>query len=132
VVRSGIPLIVASGLKPDAIGRIVAAKQEGTMFVPRPGKMKGRKRWIAFFNSPKGALVVDDGAKQALREGGKSLLPPGIVRCEGSFAPGDIVRIRDVDGTEFARGIVDFTSVEIASGNIRRSEVVHRDNLVIL
>jgi len=132
VMRSGIPLVIASGRKPSVLANILAGQEEGTLFVPQPNKLKGRKRWIAFFHRPKGVLFVDDGAKRALRESGKSLLPPGISRCEGDFATGDIVRICDADGTEFARGIADFTAEQIRSRQLPRVEVVHRDNLVIL
>jgi len=92
-----------------------------------------------------GALQVDDGAKHALRNKGKSLLPPGVTRCEGDFAAGDVVRLCDLDGTEFARGIAKFGAEEIrgqiqargeagekSPGRILREELVHRDDLVIL
>jgi glutamate 5-kinase len=131
VVRSGIPLIIASGKKKGVLARILQGADEGTMFVPQPAKLAGRKRWIAFFHHPKGALVVDDGAKKALRENGKSLLPPGVARCEGEFAAGEVVRICDLNGTEFARGICDFDSA-LVSARLTREVLVHRDNLVIL
>jgi glutamate 5-kinase len=130
--RSGIPLIVASGRKTNVLADILGGEDEGTLFVPQPNKLKGRKRWIAFFHHPKGTLFVDEGAKKALREKGKSLLPPGVARCEGNFAAGEVVRICDLDGTEFARGIADFSSDEIKARQLQRVEVVHRDNLVIL
>ena len=132
VMRSGIPLVIASGKKTDALIRVVAGEEEGTLFIAQPTKLQGRKRWIAFFHHPKGALFVDDGAKLALREGGKSLLPPGIARCEGNFAVGDVVRICDLDGTEFARGIAKFGAGEIRAKKLARVELVHRDDLVIL
>jgi len=132
VVRSGIPLVIASGRKKRVLARVVAGEVEGTLFVPQPTRLQGRKRWIAFFHHPKGALFVDAGAKKALRENGKSLLPPGVARCEGEFAAGDVVRICDLDGTEFARGIPAFNSAEICARQLKRVEVVHRDNLVIL
>jgi glutamate 5-kinase len=112
--------------------RVLDGEDEGTLFVPQPGKLKGRKRWIGFFHHPKGSLFVDEGAKRALREAGKSLLPPGVSRCEGEFNAGDIVRICDLDGTEFARGISRFSSDEISGRQLTRVEVVHRDDLVIL
>jgi glutamate 5-kinase len=102
------------------------------LFVPKTARLQGRKRWIAFFHHPKGALFVDDGARKALREGGKSLLPPGVARCEGEFDAGDVVRICDLDGTEFARGIAAYRSQEIQARKLQRVEVVHRDNLVVL
>lgn len=132
VVRSGIPLVIASGQVPGLLSRVVAGDEVGTIFVPKPNKLKGRKRWIAFFHSPKGTLVIDDGAKKALRESGRSLLPPGIVRAEGEFAAGEIVRLCDLNGTEFARGIADCDSASITGHRLARVEVVHRDNLVIL
>jgi glutamate 5-kinase len=132
VVRAGIPLVIAMGRKHDVLARVVSAEPEGTIFVPRPNKLKGRKRWIAFFHHPKGMLVVDEGAKRALREQGKSLLPPGVVRCEGEFAAGEVVRLCDPDGTEFARGISGFAAHIIRAGQVARTELIHRDNLVIL
>jgi glutamate 5-kinase len=132
VVRSGIPLVIASGKKKNVLAKILAGENEGTLFVAPPTKLQGRKRWIAFFHHPQGALFVDDGAKLALREKGKSLLPPGVARCEGEFAAGDVVRICDLNGTEFARGIVKFSAAEVRGRKLARIEVVHRDDLVIL
>lgn len=132
VIRSGIPMVIASGRKKDMLASILDGNICGTIFKPRPEKLKGRKRWIAFFHRPKGSLFVDAGAKKAVREGGKSLLPPGITRSDGDFEAGDIVRICDTDGLEFARGICDFSSEVIQSHSLPRTEVVHRDNLVIL
>ena len=132
VVRSGVPLVIASGQKYDTLARIVAGEDEGTLFVAQPAKLQGRKRWIAFFHHPRGALFVDDGAKLALREKGKSLLPPGVARCEGDFKVGDVVRICDLDGTEFARGLARFDSEAVRARNLPKEELVHRDDLVIL
>ena len=131
VVRAGIPMIIASGKKKAALARILQGEEEGTMFVAQPAKLAGRKRWIAFFHHAKGTLFVDDGARKALRENGKSLLPPGVARCEGEFAASDVVRICDLNGTEFARGICDFASTAVRARQIREV-LVHRDNLVIL
>jgi glutamate 5-kinase len=131
-VRSGIPLVIASGKKKQVLAKILAGEDEGTLFVPQPTKLQGRKRWIAFFHHPQGALFVDDGAKLALREKGKSLLPPGVARCEGEFAAGDVVRICDLNGTEFARGIARFDSAAVRARKLPKEELVHRDDLVIL
>jgi glutamate 5-kinase len=132
VVRSGIPLVIASGKKKNVLAKVLAGEDEGTLFVPQPNKLQGRKRWIAFFHHPKGALFVDDGAKIALRESGKSLLPPGVARCEGDFVAEEVVRICDLNGTEFARGIAKFSAEEIRAKKLARVELVHRDDLVIL
>jgi len=131
-VRSGIPLVIASGRKTNTLERILAGEDEGTLFVPKPAKMRGRKRWIAFFHHPKGTLYVDDGARKALREQGKSLLPPGVARCEGDFDKDDVLRICDLNGTEFARGIAGYDADTIRAQQLKRVEIVHRDNLVIL
>ena len=132
VVRSGIPLVIASGRKKNVLGRILGGEVEGTLFIAEPRKLRGRKRWIAFFHHPHGALFVDEGAKRALREKGKSLLPPGVARCEGDFAAGDVVRICDLDGTEFARGIARFAAAAVRARQLPKEELVHRDDLVIL
>ena len=132
VMRSGIPLVIASGKRKGVLARVLNGEDEGTLFVPQTRKLQGRKRWIGFFHHPKGSLFVDDGARKALRDGGKSLLPPGITRLEGHFKSGDIVRICDSNGMEFARGITNADCDDIISGQRSRTEVVHRDNLVIL
>jgi glutamate 5-kinase len=132
VIRAGIPLVIASGRKKQVLAQVLEGQEEGTIFIPQPNKLKGRKRWIAFFHHPRGSLFVDEGAKKALREGGKSLLPPGIARCEGNFAAGDIVSIRDLNGTEFARGIAKYASADVQARQLPRTEVVHRDDLVVL
>ncbi len=132
VVRSGIPLVIAPGRNKSVLGEILEAKNTGTLFVPRATKLKGRKRWIAFFHSPHGTIYVDEGCKQALREKGTSLLPPGVMKCEGHFAAGEVVRVCDPNGTEFARGITFFHSDALKTHDLPRTEVIHRDNLVIL
>ena len=132
VIRSGIPLVIASGRKKNALVKVANGEEEGTLFVAPPTKMHGRKRWIAFFHHPKGTLFVDNGAKKALRENGKSLLPPGVSRCEGEFAADDVVRICDLDGMEFARGIARYSAQEINAGKLARVVLIHRDDLVIL
>lgn len=130
--RSGIPAVIASGRRPGVLDRVVRGEPEGTLFVPGPAKLRSRKRWIAFFHRPQATLIVDDGAKAALRDHGKSLLPPGVTRWEGRFQSGDVVRVCDLEGTEFARGIVAFDADTLAAGRAARQEVIHRDNLVIL
>ena len=132
VIRSGIPLVIASGRKTSVLGSITSAKDEGTLFIPKPSKLASRKRWIAFFHRPAGALIVDDGAKAALREKGRSLLLAGVTRVEGNFQAGEVVSIRDNNGTEFARGLARVGVNEIRNKSITKPDVVHRDNLVIL
>jgi len=130
--RTGIPMVIASGKKKRVLANLLDGRDEGTFFVPRPGRLRGRKRRIAFFHHPKGSLWVDNGARDALRDKGKSLLPPGVARCNGDFAKGDVVRICDLDGTEFSRGISRFDADEIRARKLKGIEIVHRNDLVIL
>ncbi|MFT6618741.1 MAG: glutamate 5-kinase [Limisphaerales bacterium] len=130
--RSGIGSIIANGHDETILAQVLTSKDVGTFFVPQEGKLKGRKRWIAFFHHPKGYIHVDAGAKVALRDRGRSLLQVGVVECVGNFAREEVVRICDEDGTEFARGITQFAADEITPKTGREDEVVHRDDLVIL
>jgi len=132
VIRSGIPLVIASGRKKNVLRDITAGEDEGTLFVPKPGKLASRKRRIAFFRRPAGSVFVDEGAKKALREKGRSLLLPGVIRCEGDFDAGAVISIRDLNGVEFARGIAKADSEAICGKSLAKTDVVHRDNLVIL
>jgi len=75
---------------------------------------------------------VDDGARDALRDKGKSLLPPGVAKCNGEFAKGDVVRICDINGTEFSRGISRFDADKIRARELKGIEIVHRNDLVVL
>ncbi len=132
VARAGISLVIAPGKNESALTDILRGEDIGTLFVPQKAKLSGRKRWIAFFHSPHGTVYVDEGCKEALREKGRSLLPPGVKKCDGHFAAGEVVRVCDLNGTEFARGISFFNSDALKSGDLPRTEVIHRDNLVIL
>lgn len=145
VTDSGTPLIIANGKTDDILMKIVDGKKVGTLFIPRLNKMTARKRWIAFSTRSKGWLMVDSGAKQALAERDKSLLPSGIIGVEGKFEAGDIISIKDEREKEFARGLVNYSSDEVKKIKGAKSqeietrlgykyydEVIHRDNLVII
>ena len=142
---AGIPTVVASGLKEGVLEAILRGAEAGTFFVPSRSRMQSRKRWLAFASVPRGAIVVDAGARRALVSGGKSLLPSGIRTTRRSFRAGDVVSLVDPEDREFARGLANYSrdevekikglkSHEIAAvlGHKPYDEVVHRDNLVIL
>jgi glutamate 5-kinase len=142
---SGIPMVIASGREPGMLGRLLKDEPVGTYFLPREDRLASRKRWIAFAVPREGRLMVDAGARKALTEGGKSLLPSGIVSVEGEFAAGAAVGLAEQDGPEFARGLVNYDAAElrkirgVKTKDIERTlgykgldEVVHRDNLVVL
>ena len=141
---SGVPMIIASGRKQGVLARVLKGETVGTYFAPKADRLGARKRWIAFAVTPQGRLTVDAGARQALTQHGKSLLPSGVLDVEGDFAAGEVVALVG-DGREFARGLVNFDAGELRRirgaktrdiatrlGYKSFDEVIHRDNLVIL
>ena len=104
----------------------------GTRFLAGSGKLSSRKRWIAFYHHAEGSLTVDAGAVVALRDHGRSLLAPGILRCEGEFQAGDVVRICDPEGREFARGLAGASAAEVRGRSQQKAEVIHRDDIALL
>jgi glutamate 5-kinase len=144
VTEAGDYAVIADGRTPRVLTRLLAGEKVGTLFMPAPNKLSARKRWIGWTVLPRGTITVDDGAAKALRRGGKSLLAIGVTAVEGQFLHGDVVRIRDSAGLEFARGLTNYTSAEVdrirglrssqfaaVLGSKPYDEVVHRDNLVI-
>ena len=145
VTDAGIPLVIANGRDEDILIKVISGENVGTLFIPKLNKMTARKRWIAFSTRPKGAVVVDSGAKRALAEKEKSLLSSGIIGVEGKYEATDIISIKDDKGIEFARGLVNYSSeeIQVIKGAKSRQieamlgykyydEVIHRDNLVII
>jgi glutamate 5-kinase len=147
-MNAGVIMVIADGREPGVIRRIMAGEEIGTIFLPKPAKMRARKRWIGFARVPKGRLLVDAGAAEALVEGGKSLLPVGVTEVEGDFQAGDMVSVvTEVDGDrrEIARGLVNYPSGDLRQiqrckskdivkrlGHRDFDEAIHRDNLVVL
>jgi glutamate 5-kinase len=144
---SGIPMVIANGRRPGELGALLGGEPVGTYFAPRIDRLAARKRWIAFAVAPRGRLLVDAGARRAVTEGGKSLLPSGLVDVEGNFDAGEVVALCAIGGAtmEFARGVVNFDAHELRkikraqTSEIERllgyksfDEIVHRDNLVLL
>jgi len=142
---SGVTVVIADGREQDIILRLVAGKVAGTHFVPTTSKLESRKRWMLSGLSTRGKLVVDSGAALALRKQKRSLLAAGIREVEGRFQRGDIVNIYDTGGVRLGCGITNYSSADIDSvkgahsreiatllGYDYGSEVVHRNNLVVL
>jgi glutamate 5-kinase len=108
-------------------------------------QLQSRKRWIGLFSSPKGTIVVDAGAAEALTAKGKSLLPSGMIRAEGRFKAGDTVEIANSAGTVLAKGLTNYSNTEcsliagmhssciatVLKNAVSYEVVVHRDNLYI-
>ena len=140
---AGCNMIIANGLYTNPISRIID-KSYCTLFSSKVSKLDARKKWIISSVAPKGAIIIDDGAKKALKSG-KSLLAAGIKKITGKFNKGDHIKILDKKNTECARGLSSFTSEEIIKimghhsneiekllGYVAKSEVIHKDDMVEL
>ena len=138
---SGCYMAIANGLINRPIKNIIK-KNYCTWFIPKISKLDARKRWIISSISPKGELIIDDGAIQALKRG-KSLLATGIIDINGKFKKGDHLKILDKNMKEHARGLSSFNSEEILRikgqhsskiseilGYVSKSEVIHKDDMV--
>ncbi|HEV2062435.1 MAG TPA: glutamate 5-kinase [Solirubrobacteraceae bacterium] len=139
---AGIPTTICNGLRPGALARAIAGDEEGTRFVPLRERTSSFKLWLKYAKPAHGTIVVDAGAARALREGGTSLLPVGIVEVHGTFDAGDAVEIV-ADGGTIGKGIVNFADDELRricglkSAEVREifpaagEEAVHRDYFVL-
>jgi len=138
---AGCDMVIANGLYLNPISRIIE-NNNYTWFNSKISKLDARKKWIISSIAPKGEIVIDDGAKKALKSG-KSLLAAGIKKISGKFNKGDHVKILDKRNNECARGLSSFTSDEILKimghhsnqiekllGYISKSEVIHKDDMV--
>ncbi len=144
-VNHGIVVHIISGRKEGLLKDYIEGKHYGTVFQPKRKKLSSRKGWIAYGSRSKGNIVIDDGAIKALIQGGKSLLPSGIITIEGNFETGDAVYCIDSDGNRIAKGLINYSSSEIDRIKGKRTteiekilgykysdEAIHRDNLVLL
>ena len=141
-LASGTNMVIASGKVLHPL-RALSQGAPCTWFLAPSDPVTARKRWIAGQLEPKGSVEIDAGAEKALLSG-KSLLPAGVRRVEGSFERGDAVVIRAVDGRELGRGLTAYAQADAAriigkkSGEIAailgfagRAELVHRDDMVL-
>jgi glutamate 5-kinase len=138
---SGCQMAIANGLLMRPIKKIIKGNN-CTWFLPKISKLDARKKWIISSVSPKGEVVIDDGATKALSNG-KSLLAAGIIKVSGKFKKGDHIKILDKKNSECARGLSSFSSDEILRimgchsreiekilGYVSKSEVIHKDDMV--
>lgn len=141
---AGESVIMANGSRSGILDALFAGEPEGTLFLPHGGTIPAWKRWLGYTAQPKGRLVVDQGARQAVEHKGKSLLPIGVVDVQGHFNKGDVVALCDGAGHEFARGLCNYSAHDAAKirglrteqiaeviGAAPYEEIVHRDNLVV-
>jgi glutamate 5-kinase len=141
----GIIVHIISGKREGLLIALMDGSRLGTLFESSKGKMSSRKGWIAYGSRSKGSITLDEGAVKALVEGGKSLLPSGIISVEGSFDTGDAIHCLDKKGSRIAKGLTNYSSAEIdkikgkKSSDIEKilgykysEEIIHRDNLALL
>lgn len=142
---SGIGMILANGERENILRDIFAGTCKYTYFRPQPEGISGKKRWIAFSAASHGSIRIDGGARKALLEKGRSLLPSGIIGVTGKFNRGDTISIIDANNKEIARGLANYSAEETRKiiglhsskiaevlGQKDYDEVVHRDNLALL
>jgi glutamate 5-kinase len=124
---------------------VLAGEVVGTLFLPGGDVLSARKHWIAYGARPAGRVIVDDGARRAVVEQGKSLLPRGIVSVDGAFGAGETVSVVSSNGDELARGLAAYDAddlrkirglhsadIEATLGYRSLDEAIHRDDLVLL
>ena len=141
---SGASTVIAWGREPQALVRLTQGEAIGTLLVAQTQKMQARKQWMADHLQLRGSVTVDPGAASMVQIGGKSLLPIGMTGVQGDFSRGDVIAVRDADGTEIARGLANYSSSEarlicrkVSSeferllGYTGESEMVHRTNLIL-
>jgi glutamate 5-kinase len=141
---SGASTVIAWGREPDVLTRLIQGEAIGTLLVAQTQKQQARKQWMADHLQLRGAVVVDVGAAEKLRDEGKSLLPIGMISVEGDFSRGDVIAVRDPSGVEIARGLANYASSEARLlcrkpsvefekllGYAAEPEMLHRDNLVL-
>jgi glutamate 5-kinase len=141
---AGGNVIIAGGREPNVLRRIIAAEPVGTLFLAQGEILAARKRWIGFTVKPRGKLILDPGACEAVLNKGRSLLPAGILEVQGEFEKGDVVSLHDQQGRELARGLTNYSASEIRRirglktteilkvlGQCPYQEVIHRDNMVV-
>jgi glutamate 5-kinase len=140
---AGIPTVIASGLEPGVLARVWAGEPVGTRFAPQPVRHSSFKLWLKYAKPTRGTVTVDDGAARALREGGTSLLPVGIVDVRGGFEAGEAVEVRSGGDGPIGKGICNYSASELRQVMGRKTaevrevlpraveEAVHRDYFVL-
>jgi glutamate 5-kinase len=143
--RSGAAVVIAQATRPSVLAALMAGEDIGTFFPPVGPIMRARKHWIAYTLRPRGAILLDEGARRAVGAGKSSLLPIGVLGVRGEFNPGDAVRLVGPDGAEIGRGLTRLGALDVARSAGKKGEeltllfgstgadvvVVHKDDLVI-
>jgi glutamate 5-kinase len=137
---AGADVVIAAAKDPAVVTRVVRGEDVGTVFAAVPQRLSARKHWIAYTLRPRGAVLLDRGAVEAVCNAQRSILAVGVLGVRGTFMPGDAVAVLDPEGNEVARGLAKLSAVDAARVARRKREdeddpddvVVHRDDLVVL
>jgi len=145
VTTAGENMIIASGRQTDVLTRVMSGEAVGTLFIGQGKGISHFKRWLGFSAQVKGRIQLDEGARRAILEKGKSLLAAGIIGTQGEFQIGDVVALCDAEGHVIARGLTNYSSADVERvkglksekiaqvlGQRPYEEVIHRDNLAIV
>lgn len=145
LMRAGIPLVVCDGRREGVILEVAAGDPVGTFFVQGSESISAKKLWIATASNPRGEVTIDAGAKEALLDHGRSLLPAGVLGVGGAFEVGDTIVLLDTEGVMVGQGLAGISAIDLDAikglnstqitqvrPDVAGKEVVHRDHLVIL
>ena len=141
---SGVNTILANGKKEEIIKKILSGEDVGTYISAKKIGLSLRKRWLAFGPLSQGSIVIDSGAKEAIINNGKSLLPSGIINIEGIFNAEEMVKVKDAKKRLIGRGLVNYNSIDLEKikglkseaiiklfGQKAKKEAIHRDKMVL-
>lgn len=144
VTRAGGSVIIAGGKVPNVLVDLMEGKSIGTLLLGEGGLLNARKRWIGWAAQPQGSVVLDAGAVKAVELKGSSLLSVGLISVAGQFDKGDVIAMCDADGTEIARGLTNYSSIDLAKtlglsteeiadvlGRSAYSVTIHRNDLTL-
>ena len=136
--RAGAHVVIADAREPGILGAIAAGQDKGTLFVPHEKRLSARQHWIAYTLRPKGTLVLDPGAAEAIKRRNKSLLAIGVLGVRGTFVEGDAIALVDGTGAAIGRGLARYSSSESTRLAGQKSPspaeeiiLVHRTDLVV-
>ena len=143
--KSGTATLITSGRRDNALLNIAEAQENGTLLLPDAEPMAARKQWLAGHLKVSGQLTLDEGASKVLQQSGGSLLAVGVTSVNGNFIRGEMVACINHEGKEIAHGLVNYNAIEAAKicgkssskiktilGYMDESELIHRDNLVLI
>ena len=145
-MRSGASTIIASGRETQVLPRLAQGERIGTELYASVALLTARQQWLADHLQMRGSVTLDAGAVKAVRTGGKSVLPIGVIAVDGSFERGEVIACLDERGVEVARGLSNYSSsdtqriarhasgefAELLGRDADEAELVHRNNLIVV